>query len=138
MHKQLYSKFLKLKVKNCYAKVVLIFISYFLLLVGNTNNYKWKRWFRVKHFVLLHHQSMSTDMLNLNQYYKQLLLTTISTAMFIVDLEWREKNTVHWHLHMAPLKTVELWGYFTLHSTGIGWLVGVGWLIVILTTITYR
>ena len=33
------SKFFKFKVKNCYSKVVSIITSYFLLLVGNTNNY---------------------------------------------------------------------------------------------------
>ena len=32
---------------------------------GNTNKYKWKRWFNVKHFVLLYNQSTSIDMLNL-------------------------------------------------------------------------
>ena len=51
-----------------------------------------KKWFKVKHFVLLHHQSMSIDMLNWNQYYKQLLLTMAS--MSIADLEWRENDTL--------------------------------------------
>ena len=42
--------------------------------------------------MLLHHQSMNIDMLNLKQYYKQLLQTMVS--MYIVDFEWREKDTL--------------------------------------------
>ena len=35
---------------------------------------------------------MTTDALNLKQYYKQLLLSMV--CMSIVDLEWREKDTL--------------------------------------------
>ena len=52
---------------------------------------------KVKHFVLLHHQSMSIDMLNLNQHYKQLLPTMAVwylCPVSIVNLEHcREKDT---------------------------------------------
>ena len=40
------------------------------------------------HFVLLHHQSMSIDMLNLNQYYKQLLPVLTTVFLLCLLLIW--------------------------------------------------
>ena len=54
--------------------------------------------------------------------YKQLLLAIISIS--IVDFEWREKDTLT--SEYGSSWNSEIWGYFTLYSTGIGWRVGLG------------
>ena len=48
---------------------------------------------------------MSIDILNLNQYYMQLLPTVVSIS--IVDLEWREKDTLQ-QSHKKKFQTVNL------------------------------
>ena len=71
--------------------------------------------------------SDSNKSISIDMFESEPILQAIITNNGIYVYCWfgMEKK-IHWHLNMAPLKRVELWGYFTPYSREVGWLIVIG------------